>query len=223
MLNTKLYKQNNQYHHFMSKQLLDEFSPRFNWRPDGQDSLLDIGCGPGDVTADVILPLLPNDFSRLVCADISEKYLNDARLVVRNAKASFQVLDIGTPLDGNVWTKPFDHITSFNCLHWIQDKRPVMKNIFNLLNPGGNCLLANVCQYSGFTIFNRLAKQPRYSPYMQDIEKFMPPFQFSENPSEEIENILNDIGFSEFTVEIKQDSWTFNGMENLKCKSDHII
>lgn len=31
-------------------QLLDEFAPTFNWRVDGKDSVLDVGCAGGNVT-----------------------------------------------------------------------------------------------------------------------------------------------------------------------------
>lgn len=31
-------------------QLLDEFAPNFNWRMDGKDSVLDVGCAGGGVT-----------------------------------------------------------------------------------------------------------------------------------------------------------------------------
>lgn len=120
MFNIELYQRYNKLQRDGCKKILDEFSPIFKWRPDGKDSLLDIGCGPGDVTNDVIVPFLPKNFSRLVCADISEKALNTARTKVQSQKAAFEILDVGSPLNESVWTTRFDHITLFYCLHWIQ-------------------------------------------------------------------------------------------------------
>lgn len=218
MLNGELYKKNNQIHRLVNKQIIDEFSPRFVFRSDGRDSLLDIGCGSGDITADFILPVLPKQFSRLVCADISDEALTTARKTIHNTKAAFQYMDIGEPLDASVWTTTFDHITSFFCMHWVPDQRQAMKNIYDLLNSGGDCLMAHLCSYSGYTVFTELAKRPRWASRLQDINDFIPPFQFSRNPEQEMKNIMQEVGFTEFHVQVRDTRWEFNGMENIKCK-----
>lgn len=202
----------------MNKQIIDEFSPKFKWRPNGHDSLLDIGCGPGDVTADLILPMLPQEFSRLVCSDISEQMVSVARKTVQSPKAAFEVLDIGCPMDESVWTTPFDHITSFFCLHWVHDQRQALLNIYNLLNPDGDCLLVYVGSANGYTIFTELAKRPRWAPYLQDVHKHIPPFQFSCNAAQDLENILRDVGFSEYEVRLRNEYCEFDGIDHVKGK-----
>lgn len=218
MLNSENYSRNNKLQRQANQQIIDEFSHRFKWRPDGYDSLLDIGCGTGDATADVILPLLPQKFNRLVCADISDKMLSIARTKVRSSKAAFEVLDIGRPLDQSVWSKPFDHITSFFCLHWVHEQRQAMQNIYDLLSPGGDCLLAYVGSSMGYTVFSELAKRPRWAPHLQDVHKHIPVFQFSNNIAEYLESIMEDVGFSDYSVQIRDKYWEFDGIEKLKCK-----
>lgn len=220
MLNDELYKRNNQNHHLMSKQIIGEFAHRFKWHPDGSDSLLDIGCGPGDVTNDVILPLLPEQFNRIVCSDISERMIGAARTTVRNPKAAFEVLDIGIPLEesNSTWATPFDHVTSFFCLHWVQDQRQALLNIFKLLVPGGNCLLTFVGGYSGFTVFAKMAQLPRWAPYMQNLQQFTPPTQYSSDIAGDIKSYMQEVGFSEYDVEVRDEKWEFDGIDNFKCE-----
>lgn len=97
---------------------------KFQWRVDGKDSLLDIGSGPGDVLMEHILPLMPNEFSRVVCSDLSKDMVDFARSYYGNEdqRCEFEVLDIAMKmgLPSNLLGQ-FDHITSALCLHWVQD------------------------------------------------------------------------------------------------------
>lgn len=43
-----LYRNTYNLRGYNHAQLLDEFAPRFNWRKDEKDSLLDIGCAGMD-------------------------------------------------------------------------------------------------------------------------------------------------------------------------------
>lgn len=56
----------NQLQRFGTEQALREFVTANIWRCDGRDSILDAGCGPGDVTVDILMSYLPANFSRLV-------------------------------------------------------------------------------------------------------------------------------------------------------------
>lgn len=218
MIHGSLYKRISQHQRLVCKQIIDEFAHKFKWRPKGHDTIMDIGCGTGDLIADCILPILPQQFSRLVCSDISSEMISIASETVRSPKASFEILDIGVPLDESVWSEPFDHITSFYCLHWTSDQLQVMKNIYNLLSPSGDCLLTFVCSHPAFAIYHQLSKRPRWSQYMQDIHKLIPPFQFSENAAKDLDTIMHKVGFCERSVQVRDISWEFDGLDHLKCK-----
>lgn len=107
-------------------------------------SLLDIGCGSGDVTLEIITKVLPEYFERLVGVDLSEEMIRFARDHNSHPCISFEQLDIGLELEKQKLRdiEPFDHITSFNCLHWVTSGQPTtVANMFNLLKPGGDMLL----------------------------------------------------------------------------------
>lgn len=52
-------------------EFVNEFRSLINWKNGGTDSLLDIGCAGGDVTVDILKPMLPENYSRIVGVDIS--------------------------------------------------------------------------------------------------------------------------------------------------------
>lgn len=211
-----LYQRSNPMQRNDAKQMIDTFSHQFKWRPDGKDSLLDIGCGSGDVTIDFILPVLPPKFTRLVGVDISDGMLNYARQSYQHSKIVFEKLDVGLPLESKAWTVPFDHVTSFYCLHWVRDQQQAVSNIYNLLAPEGDCLLVYLASHPYFDVTKRLSENPRWAPYLTDI--FYPPYQHSGNAIDELTELLKNTGFGEFSVQVVDKTFAFEGISLLKSK-----
>lgn len=123
-------------------------------------SLLDIGCGSGDVTMEIIREVLPENFERLVGVDLSEEMVRFAREHYPHPSVSFEQLDIGLELEKQNLNdiEPFDHITSFNCLHWITKTQPTtVENMYKLLKPGGDMLLLFVATHPIYKVFEELS------------------------------------------------------------------
>ena len=74
MNNAKLYIKSNSLQKKDAKDIMEEFGHLFEWKDDGTESLIDIGCGSGDVLNEFIFPIMPKKFKKLVGVDISGKY-----------------------------------------------------------------------------------------------------------------------------------------------------
>ncbi|MCC6446044.1 MAG: class I SAM-dependent methyltransferase, partial [Armatimonadetes bacterium] len=106
-------------------------------RLSGGESVLDIGCGDGKVTAEIARQL-PGGFALGI--DNSEEMIRFARrsfppescpnLAFERADASALAYD-----------RRFDPVVSFACLHWMKDHRPVLAGIARSLKPDGRFLL----------------------------------------------------------------------------------
>lgn len=120
-----LYQRANQVQRHDAKTVLREYGNLFEWRLDGKDRVMDIGCGSGDVTVDFLEPLLPSNYEKLVGSDISLKMVNYAGETYTRTypKVEFDQLDIGDDCMPKRYLEHFNHITSFYCLHWVQDQR----------------------------------------------------------------------------------------------------
>ncbi len=115
--------------------LLRSFYTRFV-KDGGRKAVLDLGCGDGIVTAN-LLQADPSIAATLV--DGSDDMLEKARLRLGNAQAkyvrsSFQEIIAGKPLQG-----PFDFVASSMAIHHLtmQEKRALFEKVFALLPRGG--------------------------------------------------------------------------------------
>lgn len=182
-------------------EILNEFGHTLKWK--GTDSLLDIGCGPGNVTRDVLVPIMPKNFSRVIGADYSEEMLQYARKNFQHPRVAYKFLDIDKDVSKTNIGK-FDHITSFNCLHWVNNIDQSFKNIYDLLNPGGDCLLAFIYRGLIFDVFHEMAKNNKWSKYFSKSDKILPVLHHSDDPVGDSERSLKKAGFENFNVQMRK-------------------
>ncbi|KAH8324956.1 hypothetical protein KR059_004873 [Drosophila kikkawai] len=217
MNQASLYQHANQVQRHDAKLILDEFASTLQWRSDGEDALLDVGSGSGNVLMDFVKPLLPSR-GQLVGTDISSQMVGYAsKHYQREERTRFQVLDIGCESLPQELSGRFDHVTSFYCLHWVQNLKGALGNIYNLLRPeGGDCLLAFLASNPVYEVYKILKMNDKWSSYMQDVEQFISPLHYSLNPGEEFSQLLNEVGFIHHNVEIRNEVFVYEGVRTLK-------
>ncbi|XP_053677136.1 juvenile hormone acid O-methyltransferase [Anopheles nili] len=223
MNRANLYQQANGVQRRDAMEILKEYAPLISCARGGEDAaLLDIGCGSGDVLVDLVLPVLSRCETytgRVLGTDISEQMVRYARESYRHlGTVNFDTLDIGSTLDPVSLARwgQFRCVTSFYCLHWVQNQHIAFSNIYQLLEPGGNCLLVFLANNPIFDIYNQLSRSPKWSKYMYDVEKYISPYQFCENPASEIEDLLCTVGFQQYQIQVRDKLYVYEGLENLK-------
>ncbi|XP_043465124.1 juvenile hormone acid O-methyltransferase-like [Leptopilina heterotoma] len=122
-------------------------------------TMMDIGCGPGNNTKNLILPKVSKD-AVMVGLDISEKMVKCARTLNADEKErlSFEQLDIETNDFPVEYNERFDHGFSFFCLHWIADLRRAFGNIYKLLKPGGTLISQHILLFNGYNGYLTLSE-----------------------------------------------------------------
>ncbi|KAL5279446.1 jhamt family protein [Megaselia abdita] len=214
-----LYKRANQVQRHDARMVLREYGNLFQWRLDGGDRIMDIGCGSGDVTIDYLEPLLPSNYEKLVGSDVSLKMVSYASDTYgkTHSKVEFDQLDIGDDCMPKRYLEHFNHITSFYCLHWVQDQRKALRNIYDMLDREGDCLLAFLASNPVFDVYKKLSLTEKWAPYMKDLDRFIAPLQYCENPGEEYEKYMMETGFKSYSVEVRQQIFIYEGTDNLKA------
>lgn len=180
------------------------------------DSILDIGCGSGNVTSQVLAPSFQN-YSKIVGVDISEEMIHFAQEQFSEERIHYNVLDIAADVtDFRAFWGGFSKIFSFYCLHWIKDHRKALENIKYLMKAGGECLLVFVAQCPVFEMYEILAENTRWAEYMQDVNNFIPSTQHSLQPAFYFSQLMQNVGLHVMSCETVEQSFTFPSVHVLK-------
>ncbi|KAH7969193.1 juvenile hormone acid O-methyltransferase [Rhipicephalus sanguineus] len=170
-------------------QLLETWQKSFFTHSEENDAsdhqYLEIGCGPGNIARNHLLPLCPPSLKRLVGTDISEAMVNYARTAHAHPKVDYRVLDVTADEDVSRFIAEegrFQRVYSFLVLHCIHDKAAALKNIERLMTPGGECLVI-YNPYLKWGEFQRaLLESDSWEKYHGVVWRAMPVFHESNDP-----------------------------------------
>jgi trans-aconitate 2-methyltransferase len=102
----------------------------------GDETVLDAGCGTGEVTA-TLLERLPH--GRAIALDGSRQMLDAAReRFADDARVSFVHADLGAPLP---LAEPVDAIVSTSTFHWVRDHDALVRHLAAVSKPGGQLVV----------------------------------------------------------------------------------
>lgn len=202
----------------------NEFQTMIQWRDDGTDSLLDIGCAGGDVTVDVLKPILPKTFSRLVGVDGSEAMVKYAKRNFQTSNVTFDILDITSESDVLQFKSKyntFDHIHCSTTLNRIQDQRTAFKNFHKLLTPNGDCILYIVAEALIFEAFRRVDKI-KWFEWLKHIDDFISPYSQHCFPEEILRKHLVDAGFTHCVIKERHTTAVYEDIHDFKGAYEFI-
>ncbi len=160
----------------------------------GDESILDLGCGDGALTAQ-LADLVPN--GRVLGLDASKGMIEAAHNHHRT-NLSFQLQNI----DDLDFKSEFDIVFSNAALHWVKDHRLLLINTFAALRSNGvlrfNFAADGNCPHF-LNVIGKAMNHPNYSRYFKHFvwPWFMPPV-------EKYEELFNRFSFRE------QRIWTEN-------------
>lgn len=95
-----------------------------------------------------------------------------------------------------------------------------MENIFSLLQEEGDCLLVFLANNPIFDVYLEMSQTDKWNQYMKDVRKYISPYQYSKDPKTEFGNVIFAAGFKNYKIEVRERIFVFEGVENLKSKSN---
>jgi trans-aconitate 2-methyltransferase len=140
---------------------------RFN----GDERVLDIGCGDGFITHS-IAALVPD--GQIVGVDASPRMVSAAQAVSRRTGASAHF--VRADARHLPFAEHFDVVVSFNALHWVPEQSEALSQIAAVARLGGRILIQMVCaseRASVESVAMALTERPRW---VRCFEGFTAPF-----------------------------------------------
>ncbi|MBS7008591.1 MAG: methyltransferase domain-containing protein [Anaerostipes sp.] len=132
---------------------------------DGNEAVLDLGCGDGILTEQLSL-LVPD--GRAVGIDASAGMINTARKL---QKENLQFIHMN--IADMSFEEEFDIIFSNAALHWVKDHRHLLKCSYAALKPGGKIIWnfagsGNCSDF--FEAIRRISETQQFKPYFSSFE-----------------------------------------------------
>jgi trans-aconitate methyltransferase len=175
----------------------------------GNETLLDIGCGDGKITAE-IAKCLPS--GRLVGVDSSEKMVNLAKSTFPSkdhANLSFQVMDARKL----TFQSEFDRAFSNATLHWIIDQKDVLCGVQRSLKSGGRLLFQMAGKGNAKNVLSIIDELAAVETWKGFFENMTFPYGFYD--PKEYKAFLHEAGLVAERVELFPKDMKFNGAEGL--------
>jgi len=176
----------------------------------GDESLLDIGCGDGKVTAEIASYL---KIGMVVGIDSSEEMIalaNDKFPPSLYPNLSFLKQDIRELS----FFQEFDVIFSNAALHWVLDHRPILKKLYRALKPHGRVVVqmggkGNASQV--LKVVDETVSEPEWEKYFDDFS-----FPYGFYSPEEYKPWLKEAGFRVGRLELKPKDMIHENEEKFK-------
>ncbi|MFL5826958.1 MAG: class I SAM-dependent methyltransferase [Thermoleophilaceae bacterium] len=171
-------------------------SPQFEWGRDvldrlvleGNEVVLDAGCGSGRVTA-LLLERLPA--GRVVAVDASPSMVEKARDALGDERVDYVVSDL---LDIEL-AEPVDAVLSTATFHWVLDQPRLFRRLHAVVRPGGQL----VAQCGGEGNVERFLSEVEdvmaAEPYSEHFEDWARPWHFASPATTAL--ALGDAGFTD--------------------------
>lgn len=122
MLATEIYEKNNHGIGLAVSAALKRKGHLIQWSPDDKDTVLDFGCGTGNVLVDVVLSSFEGKYSHCYGVDISQQMIRFAsQKYAARSDLQFLTMDIYAEVPQFLKLSPVDHIVSTFALHWLTD------------------------------------------------------------------------------------------------------
>jgi juvenile hormone-III synthase len=203
-MDPSLYKESNSVQRRDARLCVEKFSGLLEENQNCSGlSLLDIGCGPGDVLIEVFLPRLTSKINQIVGVDISKQMVEFTTENYGNNFTKF--IEINIESDFELEQESFDIVTLFYRLHWVKNQKKAFENIYKLMKPKGRCLLSFVLSTPFLEPFSDLCASEKYSKHIkQNSPKIIVPFNFEAKPLDKFCEIFCEVGFKIIHCEVEK-------------------
>ena len=175
----------------------------------GDESILDVGCGDGKVTAE-IARALPNGL--VVGADASPQMIAFAKRTfpAKNfPNLKFQVMDARKIK----FARQFDLIFSNAALHWVDDHQAILRGAAVVLKPGGRLVVSCGGKGNAHDVFLALRPEMRLKRWREFFRQMPLPYFFYA-PAD-YEKWLPKFGFKIQKIKLAPKDATYEGAEGL--------
>ncbi|XP_023211409.1 juvenile hormone acid O-methyltransferase-like [Centruroides sculpturatus] len=213
----------NSYPKFLDRYVsssLDLLFPTMEWSD--EDIVLDIGCGPGKTTKNILLPKCPK-VKKIVAIDIVPNYIKYARKTYFDQKIEYKTQDIIQRFDLKEIGK-YGKVMSFYALHFVNDFKKLFSTVFSLMKPGGYFFFVFIRKCPMFSIVRELSTHQEWMKYIK-TDEILASFALNQSCKDletEFNNYLSKFNLKVTKSKLEVKDVTFSDEKNFLGKILHF-
>lgn len=177
------------------------------WKFNGNEHVLDIGCGDGSISAVIAEKYVPK--GNVLAIDLSKDMINFAQTKYKLPNLRFESIDACDIC----YPEKFDLITSFYCIHWIKDQQAFVDNAIKCLKPDGKILfyiMTDIAKYKLNEVLYKVVSMPKWSSYFKDYQI---PWYFKNE--QEYSQIIKNSGLNLLDIKTSPEKIIFKDTQAL--------
>jgi trans-aconitate 2-methyltransferase len=175
----------------------------------GNESLLDIGCGDGKITADFAKAIPLGQAIGIDSSPDMVEYAAQNYPATQYPNLQFMQMDAQAIAFG----KAFDIVFSNATLHWVLDHFAVLTAVSQILKPGGRLMISCGGQGNAAGIIAAFAEVIQQQDWRSCFATFQPPYTF--HGVEVYQSWLLGVGLQAQRLELVPKDMTHQGSEGL--------
>lgn len=173
---------------------VEKYFNLINWKD--ECNILDVGCGPGNITYESLFPLLPKTMKSLVGIDLSTHFIDYAKShYQKDQRIQYHHLDITTDNIPPEFEENFDNVFSFYCLHYIKNQKAAIRNMYKMLKPGREVFLNFLGHCTSMEIYSSLESDEKWKPFLNP-DKLLAPTHTDKHAEKYLKELLENCGFT---------------------------
>jgi len=172
----------------------------------GNESILDIGCGDGKITAN-IANRIPKGL--VIGIDNSPSMIKAAKHYYANIPNLAFKLQDATNFN---FDQKFDYVFSFSTFHWISDQLSALKNIQKALKPNGRVIIQMGCDEDSPVkrAFEIICSKPKWKSQFEQIKG-----KYHHKTAQEYQKLLDKAGFTKKNITVFYLTSTYKSFDDL--------
>lgn len=169
----------------------------------GSERVLDVGCGDGKITVEIAAQV---PLGSVVGIDPSATMIAFAtsHWAGTHSNLRFEVADARRL----PFHEEFDHVVSFNALHWIPEQQEALSSIREALKPGGMAQLRLVPDGPRKSLEDVIRETRQSRRWASDFERFRRPYLHLS--PEKYGELAEQAGLRLLSVQVADKSWDFH-------------
>ncbi|GIY68747.1 juvenile hormone acid O-methyltransferase, partial [Caerostris darwini] len=169
--------------------------PQLGWDKSGaEEVVLDIGCGPGGNTMQLVLSLFPQ-LKKIFAIDLLPNMLEFAKTNNSHPKIEYSVGDIEEWSTVEKWRGQITKIVSIHCFQWLKDKKKGFCNVHQLLETGGEAAIAFYADSSVYKSILEVKKKPKWKDFFQEVDDYVSDGYIYKHDCLHYKKMVEEIGF----------------------------